>query len=74
MFATNPHSDLRGPSLISKMEKARKISIILFVLGIILCLTSATLLFFGLIPSSTSIVIGIIGIGLIASSNFRLLK
>ena len=57
-----------------KMDKGRKISIVLFIIGIIIALTSATLLFFGVISSSISVVIGIIGIGLIASSNFRLLK
>jgi len=52
----------------------RTISIILFVAGLIIALTSATLLFFGILPSSTCIVILIIGIGLLATSNFRLLK
>ncbi|MBU4086463.1 MAG: hypothetical protein KKB21_02695 [Nanoarchaeota archaeon] len=57
-----------------KMDKRKTISIILFVVGIVMALTSATLLFFGVISSSVSAIIGIIGIGLIASSNFRLLK
>jgi phosphate/sulfate permease len=52
----------------------RTISIILFIAGLITALTSATLLFFGILPSSTSAIIGIIGIGLLATSNFRLLK
>ena len=56
------------------MDKGRKISIILFIVGLVIALTSATLLFFGVISSSISAIIGIIGIGLIASSNFRLLK
>ncbi len=56
------------------MDKARKISIALFIAGLIISLTSATLLFLGIIPSGWSAVIGIIGIGLIATSNFRLLK
>ncbi|MBN2571688.1 MAG: hypothetical protein JXA68_06135 [Ignavibacteriales bacterium] len=56
------------------MEKERKISIILFIAGLIIALTSAILLFLGILPSSTSAIIGIVGIGLLATSNFRLLK
>ena len=56
------------------MDKGRKISIILFLIGLVTALTSGTLLFLGIIPSGWSAVIGIVGIGLIASSNFRLLK
>ena len=56
------------------MDKGRKISIILFLIGLLIALTSGTLLFLGIIPSGWSAVIGIVGIGLIASSNFRLLK
>ena len=71
-------SILRKPYKLLKslncMDKGRKISIIMFILGLIIALTSATLLFFGVISSGVSVVIGIIGIGLIASSNFRLLK
>jgi len=55
-------------------ETPRTISLILFITGLATALTSATLLFLGLIPSSASVIIGIVGIGLIASSNFRLLK
>jgi len=58
----------------NKINKGRTISIILFIVGLVMALTSATLLFFGVISSSISAIIGIIGIGLIASSNFRLLK
>jgi len=56
------------------MDKRRKISITLFVGGLIIALTSATLLFLGVISSPVSTIIGIVGIGLIALSNFRLLK
>ena len=56
------------------MDKRRTISIILFIAGLVIALTSATLLFLGILPSSTSAIIGIVGIGLIATSNFRLLK
>jgi hypothetical protein len=56
------------------MDNGRIICIILFIAGLIISLTSATLLFLGILPSSTSVVIGIVGIGLIASSNFRLLE
>jgi hypothetical protein len=55
------------------MDK-RTISIILFAAGLVIALTSATLLFLGILQSSTSAIIGIIGIGLLATSNFRLLK
>ena len=57
-----------------KIDKRRTISIILFIVGLIMALTSATLLFLGVISSSISAIIGIVGIGLIALSNFRLLK
>ncbi len=56
------------------MKKERTICIILFIAGLIIALTSATLLFLGILPSSTSAIIGIVGIGLLAASNFRLLK
>lgn len=56
------------------MDKPKKISIALFVIGLMIALTSAILLFLGILPSTTSAVIGIVGIGLIATSNFRLLK
>lgn len=52
----------------------RKISLTLFIIGIILCLTAAAFMFFGILPLSLRIAILIIGIGLIASSNFNLLK
>ena len=47
------------------MDKRRTISIILFIAGLVIALTSATLLFLGILPSSTSAIIGIVGIGLI---------
>ena len=56
------------------MDKSRKISIVLFIVGLIIALTSATLLFFGVISSGIAALIGIVGIGMIALSNFRLLK
>lgn len=52
----------------------RKISIVLFAAGITIALTSGVLLFLGILQSSVSAIIGIVGIGLIAASNFRLLK
>jgi len=61
-----------------KMDKGRKISILLFIVGICLALIGAGIMFhgnvFGERNSGIATVIGIIGIGLIASSNFRLLK
>ena len=55
------------------MDK-RRISLILFVIGLATALTAAILLFMGIIKSSLAVIIGIIGIGLIATSNFRLIK
>ncbi len=51
-----------------------KISLILFITGIIIALTAGALLFFGILQSSASAIIGIVGIGLIAASHPRLLK
>jgi len=60
------------------MDKGRKISIILFIVGICIALIGAGIMFhgnvFGERNSGIATIIGIIGIGLIASSNFRLLK
>lgn len=60
------------------MDKGRKISIVLFAAGICIAITGAGIMFhgnvFGENNSGIAIVIGIVGIGLIASSNFRLLK
>jgi hypothetical protein len=60
------------------MDKGRKISLILFIAGICIALIGAGIMFhgnvFGERNSGIAIVIGIIGIGLIATSNFRLLK
>jgi len=55
------------------MDK-KTINLIQFIAGIILALTGAVLMFLGILPLSVRIIIGIIGIGLIATSNFRLLK
>ena len=60
------------------MDKGRRISIILFIVGICIALIGAVIMFHGNIfgenNSGIATVIGIIGIGLIATSNFRLLK
>lgn len=40
----------------------------LFVVGLLVALTSATLLFFGVIESGVAAAIGIVGIGLIGAS------
>lgn len=55
------------------MDK-KSLSLIQFIAGIILALTGAVLMIFDILPLSARITIGIIGIGLIAISNFRLLK
>ena len=56
----------------------QKISWILFILGILIALTGAYIMFRGNVfsenNSGIATVIGIVGIGIIASSNFRLLK
>ena len=52
----------------------KTISLILFIVGIIIALTGATLMFLGIFPLAARITIGIVGLGLIATSNFRLLK
>ncbi|MFA5992859.1 MAG: hypothetical protein WC796_04085 [Candidatus Pacearchaeota archaeon] len=55
------------------MDK-KTLHIIQFIVGIVLALTSVVLMFFGVFPLPARITIGIIGIGLIATSKFRLLK
>ena len=60
------------------MDKGRTISLILFIAGICIALIGAGIMFHGNIfgenNSGIATVIGIIGIGVIAASNFRLLK
>ena len=60
------------------MDKARKISIVLFIAGLSLSLIGAGIMFqgdiFGNRNSGIATIIGIVGIGLLATSNFRLLK
>ena len=59
------------------MKKPQKISIAIFILGLITALTGAYIMWHGSIfaenNSGIATVIGIVGIGLIATSNFRLL-
>ncbi len=52
----------------------KTIHLIQFIVGIILALTSGVFMFFGILPLPARITIGIVGIGLIATSKFRLLK
>jgi hypothetical protein len=49
-------------------------NLIQFIVGIILALTSGALMFFGILPVSARITIGIVGLALIATSKVRLLK
>jgi len=60
------------------MNKPRIISITVFILGLTLALIGAGVMFhgdiFGENNSGIATIIGIVGIGLIATSNFRLLK
>ena len=55
------------------MDK-KTMNLIQFIAGIILALTGAILMFFGILPVSARITIGIVGLALIATSKFRLLK
>ncbi len=55
------------------MDK-KSLSLIQFIAGIILALTGSILMFFGILPLSARITIGIVGLALIATSKFRLLK
>jgi anthranilate phosphoribosyltransferase len=61
-----------------QMDKKQTISIVLFISGICIALIGAGIMFhgnvFGERNSGIATIIGIIGIGLIATSNFRLLK
>lgn len=45
-----------------------------FIIGIILALVGAVLMFLGILPLAARITIGIIGLALIATSKVRLLK
>ena len=56
-----------------KMEK-KSLNLIQFIVGIILALTWAILMFLGILPISARTTIGIVGILLIATSKFKLLK
>ena len=55
-------------------KKMKNLNLIQFTAGILLALTSAVLMFLGILPLPARITIGIIGIALIATSKFRLLK
>jgi glucan phosphoethanolaminetransferase (alkaline phosphatase superfamily) len=55
-------------------KKMKNLNLIPFTIGILLALTSAVLMFLGILPLPARITIGIIGIALIATSKFRLLK
>lgn len=52
----------------------KTINLIQFVVGIFLALVSAVLMFLRTLPLPARITIGIVGLGLIATSKFRLLK
>ena len=60
------------------MKKPQKISIAVFIIGLLTALTGAYIMFHGSLfaenNSGIATIIGIVGIGLIAASNFRLLK
>ena len=56
-----------------KMSK-KTLNLIQFIAGIILALTGATLMFFEIFPTSVRITILTVGLALIATSKFRLLK
>ena len=50
------------------MNKNLAIFLLLFLSGLIIAITSAVLLFLGILSSGISALMGIVGIGLIASS------
>ncbi|GET31587.1 hypothetical protein PbJCM13498_04500 [Prolixibacter bellariivorans] len=52
--------------------KKRTLSYIQFVIGIILALVGAALMFFGLLPTGARITIGIVGLLLIATSRRKM--
>lgn len=52
----------------------KTINLIQFVVGIFLALVSTILMFLRTLPLPARITIGIVGLGLIATSKFRLLK
>ncbi len=52
----------------------KTLSLIQFIVGLILTLTSVVFMFLGIFPLATRITIGIIGLLLIATSTFRLIK
>ncbi len=51
-----------------KKEIMKNLNLVQFILGIILGLTSGFLMFFGILPTSIRITIGIVGIALIGTS------
>ncbi len=52
----------------------KTLNVIQFTIGFALALTSGVLMFLGVLPTSARVTIGIIGLLLIATSKFRLLK
>ena len=59
--------------VIANMNKKR-LNLIQFIAGIVLALTGGILMFLRILPISARIIMGIVGILLIATSKFRLLK
>ena len=55
------------------MDK-KTLNLIQFIVGIILALTGSILMFLGILPISARITICVVGLILIATSKFRLLK
>lgn len=55
------------------MDK-KTINLIQFMAGIVLALTGAIFMFLGIFPLSVRVIMGIVGIALIATSKVRLLK
>jgi hypothetical protein len=52
----------------------KTINLFQFIAGIFLALTGAVLMFLGILPIPARITIGVVGLALIATSKFRLLK
>jgi hypothetical protein len=52
----------------------KTINLFQFIVGIFLALTGAVLMFLGILPIPARITVGVVGLALIATSKFRLLK
>ena len=54
--------------------KGNRLNLVQFIIGFILALTGAVMMFYGILPLSARITIGIVGLALIATSRYKILK